>query len=128
MTMKDLYFSFDGRIGRKSFWLGMLGLIAVNIVMQGLAIGLATVSETLGMVLGLVALLVAVVTLIGAIAVQIKRWHDVDKPGWWLLIGFVPVIGLYALVMNGFVKGTEGSNQYGEDPLSGLGVGFPRTA
>lgn len=126
--MKQLFFSFEGRIGRKSFWLGMLAVIAVAIAAQAIMIGAAAVSESLALVGAIVGLVVAVAAMVGGFAVQAKRWHDLDKSGWWLLIGLVPVIGLYALIMNGFVKGTEGRNQYGEDPLQEGAVGFPRTA
>lgn len=126
--MKQLFFSFEGRIGRKTFWLGMLAVLAVAILAQAIMIGVAAVSESLALVGAIVGLVIAVAAMIGGFAVQAKRWHDLDKSGWWLLIGLVPVIGLYALVMNGFVKGTEGRNQYGEDPLQEGTLGYPRTA
>jgi uncharacterized membrane protein YhaH (DUF805 family) len=127
--MKSLLFSFDGRIGRKTFWLTTLALMAVLAVVQVVAIGLAFVSEILGMI-GMVALLVvAIGVLWAALAVQAKRWHDLDKSGWWILINLVPVVGgLYALVMTGFVKGSEGSNQFGEDPVPASMAGNLRTA
>ena len=53
-----------------------------------------------------------------SIAVQAKRWHDVNKSAWWLLINIVPIIGpLWALIENGFIAGTTGENRYGPDPL-----------
>ncbi len=55
-----------------------------------------------------------------ALAISVKRWHDRDKSGWWVLIGLVPLIGgLWALIETGFLPGTEGDNQYGPDPLAG---------
>ncbi len=54
-----------------------------------------------------------------ALAIQAKRWHDVDKSAWWILIGLVPVVGgLIALVFNGFMAGTPGSNRFGPPPAS----------
>jgi hypothetical protein len=48
----------------------------------------------------------------------VKRWHDRDKSGWWVLIGLIPVIGgLWMIIECGFLKGTEGSNRFGPDPL-----------
>ena len=53
--------------------------------------------------------------------VSVKRWHDRDRSGWWVLLNLLPVIGwLWALVDNGFVRGTRGPNRYGADPLAGL--------
>ena len=52
-----------------------------------------------------------------ALAIQAKRWHDVDKSAWWILIGLVPVVGsLIALVFNGFIAGTPGANRFGPSP------------
>jgi uncharacterized membrane protein YhaH (DUF805 family) len=50
--------------------------------------------------------------------VTIKRWHDRNKSGWWILISLIPIIGpIWALVENGFLKGTSGDNRFGSDPL-----------
>ncbi len=115
--MKKLLFSFEGRVGRQTWWMTMLGIIALSVVAQILIVVLGTMSETAALIGAVIVLPVMLAALVAGFAVQAKRWHDVDKSGWWLLIGLVPVIGLYALVMNGFVKGTEGGNQFGPDPL-----------
>ena len=58
--------------------------------------------------------IVAIAAIIPAIFVDIKRWHDRDKSGWWMLIALVPVIGsLWLLIELGFLKGTEGPNRFG---------------
>jgi uncharacterized membrane protein YhaH (DUF805 family) len=54
-----------------------------------------------------------------SLAIAVKRYHDRDKSGWWALIIFLPVIGaLWYLIECGFLRGTEGNNDYGPDPLS----------
>jgi uncharacterized membrane protein YhaH (DUF805 family) len=54
-----------------------------------------------------------------AIAVAVKRWHDRDKPGWWVLIVLLPLIGgLWALIDNGCLRGTVGPNRFGPDPVA----------
>jgi uncharacterized membrane protein YhaH (DUF805 family) len=51
-----------------------------------------------------------------ALAVSVKRWHDRDKSGWWVLINLVPLIGMvWTLIENGLLPGTPGPNPYGED-------------
>ena len=51
------------------------------------------------------------------LAVFVKRWHDRDKSGWWVLINIIPVIGgLWTLIECGFLDGTTGPNKYGPDP------------
>jgi uncharacterized membrane protein YhaH (DUF805 family) len=121
--MKSLLFSFDGRIGRKTWWLASLALVAVGLVIQAIAIGLGFVSETLAMVGAAIALLVLLVLVWSALALQAKRWHDLDKSAWWILINLVPGVGgLIALVMLGFIQGSDGSNQYGDHPAFATGA------
>ena len=56
---------------------------------------------------------------LSALAVSVKRWHDRDKSGWWVLLNLLPVIGwLWALIDNGFLRGSVGPNRFGEDPLA----------
>ena len=56
-----------------------------------------------------------------ALAVQAKRWHDIDKSAWWILINFIPLIGtMWALTALGLREGNQGENKYGKDPLEGV--------
>ncbi len=109
-----LFTSFDGRINRAKFWAGYVVLW----IGTGLVIGLLSVllgDSASFWVLYVVA--VAIIILAG-LAVQVKRWHDRGKSGWWVLIGLIPLIGpLWALIETGFLRGTDGSNDYGPDPL-----------
>jgi uncharacterized membrane protein YhaH (DUF805 family) len=114
--MKEALFSFEGRAGRKTWWLTVIGLNVVVLAVWGIAMGLAFVSETAGTIGMILAGLVGLAAAIAGLAVSVRRWHDVDKSGWFVLIGLIPVVGLYALVMNGFVQGTPGSNTYGPAP------------
>jgi uncharacterized membrane protein YhaH (DUF805 family) len=57
------------------------------------------------------------------LAVHIKRWHDRDKSGWWVLTGFIPVVGpIWSLIECGILDGTPGPNRFG---LSPKGVAGP---
>ena len=52
-----------------------------------------------------------------SLANYVKRWHDVGKSGWWVLICLIPCIGpLWQFVELGFSRGTYGPNHYGPDP------------
>ncbi len=108
-----LLFRFDGRINRAKFWSGVAALIGAYIVIFVLFL---IDSSALRALVG-----VAYLAMIWpSLAISIKRWHDRDKSGWWVLIGLVPVIGgIWALVETGFLEGTSGPNQYGPDPLGG---------
>jgi uncharacterized membrane protein YhaH (DUF805 family) len=63
-------------------------------------------------------MIVSLVVIWPGLAINIKRWHDRDKSGWWILISLIPFVGpIWALVEVGFLPGTPGPNQYGPDPL-----------
>ena len=66
--------------------------------------------------------LVGGVLILGiATATNIKRWHDRDKSGWMVLILLIPLLGwLWSLIELGFLRGTEGENRFGPDPLEPL--------
>lgn len=110
--MKNLL-TTDGRIPRFTFWKFTAGLYAL-IVILGFLSNLESIPSAVGTFLGILLL---PILLIGII-VQIKRWHDRDKSGWWVLINFVPIVGgLWSLIECGFLKGTAGPNRFGSDPL-----------
>ena len=113
MPPSRLYFDLRGRVSRRQFWLhGVLALIGVALVAHAL-LGIARVSADTA------DLAVNLLLLWPALAVSVKRWHDRDRSGWWVLLNLVPVIGwLWALIDNGFLRGTIGANRFGEDPLA----------
>jgi uncharacterized membrane protein YhaH (DUF805 family) len=110
MTPGQILFSLKGRIPRRTYWLyGVLGLIGASFVF-GALLGIAGLPEPVAG--GLPSLLI----LWPSIAISAKRWHDRDKSAWWILINFIPLIGfVWALVENGFLRGTPGPNRFGED-------------
>jgi uncharacterized membrane protein YhaH (DUF805 family) len=103
---KKLLFSFAGRLTRRPFWVVTLTLAAVNTY---LAFALTsspgpTVSDGWTMAPFGTYLLWLPVSVWISLATQVKRWHDRDKSGWWVLIGFVPVVGwAWSLVEAGFL-------------------------
>ena len=50
------------------------------------------------------------------LAVTVRRLHDIDMSGWWILISFVPFIGGIVLLVMAVIEGTNGINSYGADP------------
>ena len=90
----------------------MLPLTAIGIVLVfvDMATGRYNPERGIGLFSGIFALL----SLIPAVIVYIKRFHDRDKSGWWVLIGLIPLIGpLWLLIELGFLKGTDGPNRFG---------------
>ena len=117
MDWKYLLTSFEGRIGRQQMWMGIIVLTVVGIVAAALDLMLGTFDSEAG--IGLVSGIVSVASLYPGFALYAKRWHDRGKSGWWSLIIFVPILGvLWWLVECGFLRGTEGPNQYGPDPVA----------
>lgn len=133
MGFGAVLFSFQGRINRGRFWLAVVLLVVIEMLAFA-AIGFVFAGKlpnvqpgepmdpALYPVFALFGLL-GLVFLWPSLAIAVKRWHDRDKSGWWILIGLVPIIGgIWTLVENGFLSGTPGPNRFGPDPLGGQDV------
>jgi uncharacterized membrane protein YhaH (DUF805 family) len=126
--MKDLLFGFQGRANRAKFWLVALAIFVIEVIIFAVLGGTTAMSDNpeqamanIGPVAGIALFVFGVVALWISIAVAVKRYHDRNKSGWWVLIVFVPIIGgLWYLIECGFLRGTPGSNNYGPDPLAAL--------
>ncbi|MFC1791343.1 DUF805 domain-containing protein [Gemmatimonadota bacterium] len=114
-------FTFRGRIPRMVFWLvflcGALCLILGMLGMVSLVENLEEGDPSIPVV-GMMGMLWWGTCAWVLLATQVKRWHDVDCSGWMVLINIIPIVGpLVAIGVLGFVGGTKGTNDYGEDPL-----------
>jgi uncharacterized membrane protein YhaH (DUF805 family) len=133
MNWKHLFTSFEGRASRQPFWLGILVMIIVQWVLMlilGIVLGTSMMSgmdpnmapeEAAAMATKAMTpvIIVSLLFLYPTLAIYTKRWHDRGKSGWWSLILFIPLIGvIWFLVECGFLRGTEGPNEYGADPLA----------
>jgi uncharacterized membrane protein YhaH (DUF805 family) len=104
--------SYEGRINRQRYWAFTLVYLAAYVVTS-------IIDAIIGSEIGVVSLLLVLAAIYPSICVTIKRWHDRDKSGWWILISLIPIVGaIWSLVECGFLKGTEGANRYGDDPLT----------
>ncbi|MDT7577550.1 MAG: hypothetical protein QOH17_3883, partial [Pseudonocardiales bacterium] len=66
--------------------------------------------------LGLLGGLYSLAVLLPSLAVGVRRLHDTDRSGWWLLIGLIPIIGGIVLLVFFVLEGTRGPNRFGADP------------
>ncbi len=115
MHIVRLFTSFDGRIGRQSYWVGSLTLLALGLLAALLDFSLGTADGDYG----IVSIVASVGILYSSLALTTKRWHDRDKSGWWNLILLVPVIGsLWMSLELGFIRGIRADNRYGPNPLA----------
>jgi uncharacterized membrane protein YhaH (DUF805 family) len=65
---------------------------------------------------GLVAKLWSLANLLPGIAVAVRRMHDIDRSGWWLLIGVIPLVGWIILIVWYCQQGSQGANRFGSAP------------
>lgn len=118
MTAMQYLFSFDGRIGRGTYWLSLIGGtigMFVAILIPAFIVGVVTQSEA---AINLLVLVAYIPALWMNYAILAKRWHDRGKSGWWSLIGLVPIIGgLWILVECGLLEGDTGDNEFGPQPM-----------
>ncbi|MBN3731423.1 DUF805 domain-containing protein [Burkholderia sp. AU31624] len=125
MNLKWLLFSFEGRIGRLPWWIYALVSTVLSAIFDAGSRGAP--EDDLPPLVMLVAVVIAVVAVWSSIAVGVKRLHDIDKSGWWMLLLFVPIVGALALfVMNGFIAGTPHANRFGEPPSADEDEPAPR--
>ncbi len=103
------YSVFSGRADRREYWLFFVWHMAIVIVVSWLSSSLYIVY--------------ALGTLVPSIAVGVRRLHDTNRSGWWMLITLVPFIGFIVMLVFLASAGTSGDNDYGPEPGSGAGPG-----
>jgi uncharacterized membrane protein YhaH (DUF805 family) len=108
------YVTFSGRARRAEYWWFILATILVSLVL-GFIDGLLG----LGGEFGLLSSIWSLAVFLPSLAVGVRRLHDTDRSGWWMLISFLPLIGLIVLIVFFAQKGTDGANRFGPDPLRG---------
>lgn len=103
-----LLFSFKGRVSRKVYWVFNLAIIFAGVMFGLLTEPADHITKY--------QLMFMLWILWPSLAIQAKRWHDIDKSALWLLINLIPIAGpIWSLIQNGFVPGTCGPNQFGPD-------------
>lgn len=111
---KWLLFSFEGRAHRAHYWGGgfvAAAIFAAIVIIGGILGGGSDEGFGVGLILGVIPWIWM------GLAVNIKRWHDRNKPGAWVLIQLIPYIGgFWVLIECGMLEGTRGPNRYGPDP------------
>ncbi|MGD8402090.1 MAG: DUF805 domain-containing protein [Anaerolineales bacterium] len=111
MSLGEVYFSFNGRIGRETYWVkGVLPILVLSFFVGIMDAALFSYSRSEG----LIRLIWNLLILWPALALSVKRWHDRDKSGFWVLIGLIPIVGqVWIFIEAGLLPGTDGPNQYG---------------
>jgi uncharacterized membrane protein YhaH (DUF805 family) len=159
MTFMQVLFSFTGRINRGKYWLAALIYFVVFLVAIGFVLAMIgrnvpdftseSLGDNLGTLIGalgvgiLIFAIVLIPMFVSSLAVGVKRLHDRNKSGWWIVLFYFGgaildaigsgsgnevasyitssaalVIGVWGFIELGCLRGTVGPNQYGPDPLA----------
>jgi len=102
------YAEFNGRARRKEYWLFILFNLIFSLAAMVLDSELGTS--------GIVYLIYAVIVALPSLAVTVRRLHDVEKSGWYILILLIPFIGAIGIIALTIKDGETGPNEYGPDP------------
>jgi uncharacterized membrane protein YhaH (DUF805 family) len=136
------YAEFSGRSRRKEYWMYLLLLVIVGFVL-GMIEGVMGLQQTVGGVYGPLSAILALATFIPSLAVGVRRLHDTERSGWWMLLPIVPYAVSFAMLFSGnlpmagiaamvalgcaivllvfmVLDGTKGPNKYGPDPKGGV--------
>lgn len=115
MSIPQVLFSFKGRLCRSELWIkGILTLLPINILINILLYSVAMAEDVR---LAFAAVYFGII-LWPSLAFIIKRLHDRNRSAWFLFIYLIPIIGsLWLLIEIYFLKGTDGPNRFGADPL-----------
>lgn len=104
------YATFTGRAHRTEYWMFVLVYIVIAIVLS--------IVDAIVKTGNIVSALFALALLIPSIAVAVRRLHDTSRSGWWLLLGFIPLIGAIVLLVFMCLDSTPGANEHGPNPKS----------
>ncbi|MGZ5341123.1 MAG: DUF805 domain-containing protein [Solirubrobacterales bacterium] len=111
----DHYVKFDGRASRPAFWWWLLFVVLVSIAANIIDAGIFE-GTVLTWIVGLALFL-------PGLSVSIRRLHDTNRTGWWVLISFIPIIGFIVLLIFYIQESDPGENQYGPPPAAAPATG-----
>ena len=111
---------FRGRINRRNYVIGLVSSLAIILLTFIIVSSLGNISG----LLGFVWIVVFLVSIVFNISLQVRRWHDLNKSGYFVLISFVPSLGLLVLLFLSAKGGDKKENQYGSVPK--MKISFPK--
>lgn len=107
------YAVFSGRSRRKEYWYFVLFVVLIQVVLTIIDASLGTLHRSWGV--GLLTGIFNLAILIPGLAVSVRRLHDTDRSGWWILLGLIPIIGPIILIVF-YVQDSTPANRYGPNP------------
>jgi uncharacterized membrane protein YhaH (DUF805 family) len=136
--------TYQGRINRAKYWIAVLCFLIIGIALGILGFIFSMIGDIGTYLILIVSVVVYIGMMVAGIFVGIKRLHDRNKSGWWLLVfmfapGILSAVGfmigsfvatifslaafgitVWMFVELGCLRGTVGPNQYGPDPVVGF--------
>lgn len=107
------------RVTRKTFWTFMGALFAAALFVMQFILALPDgLKDKHPEIVALSLFVIWFPVIVIGVIIQIRRWHDINASGWWILLNAVPYLGSAAtIIVCGFIPGTRGPNRFGPDPL-----------
>jgi len=108
------YAVFHGRARRKEYWYFILlsSIISTLLTIVDSLTGTFSAESEVGLLGGIYLL----ATLVPSLAVTVRRLHDTNRSGWWILLGLVPLVGVIILIVFLALDGSPQLNDYGTNP------------
>ena len=106
------YAKFEGRANRPQYWYFVLTQFLAFFILE-----LLCVIPFVNIIAFLALLVLGLGLIVPGIAVSVRRLHDTNKSGWWLLLCFVPFVGSIVILVFMCLEGTKGANKYGDEPV-----------
>lgn len=115
------YATFEGRARRKEYWYFVLFycLAIVAFAIVDVIVGTYDAETGIGVFSGLLVLAL----ILPSLAVTVRRLHDTDRSGWWVLVNFIPLIGALVLIVFTVLDSQPGANRFGPNPKGVIGSG-----
>lgn len=109
------YFNFKDRTTRKDYWMSVLVNFLISIVL-GFLTGLIAGFQGAGKfnIMNLVSYIYFLLILIPGLAQSVRRMHDVNKSGWYLLMSLIPIVGGIIVLVQECSPSVDADNNYGE--------------
>ena len=98
--IQNHYVDCAGRIGRQEYWMFVLFSIIIQVALDIVR-------------LDMIGMLVSLGLLLPSLGLGARRLHDIGKSGWWLLLGFIPIVGWIILIVWLATKTDSAANEYG---------------
>ena len=108
-TCLKKYFVFEGRASRSEYWWFQLIVAPAYIIFE--------ITDSESSPVSFLFLVITLLTLIPAISAGVRRLHDTNKSGFYLLLSFIPFIGGLIVLFFLIAQGTKGKNRFGADPI-----------